>query len=978
MRSFEIPEAGLILVLDVLQYIDAAEQAALLARCAAALSPGGLLIVRTPDTDGGLLAKTTAWLDRMVLGLGPSGTVPAGQPAEVYQRLLADEGLSVTAQRYPNKLPLAHVVLRARKPDVARVTDRLLGWIASITQRHTIVVLLVVAVASVALAIKAGTLQLKTDIADLIGAAAPEARVLRDFISEFGYGNRFFLLLEAAGDGEADTERLEAVADRLVEQMRESGLFRSARAGLSETELRQLLAFYVENFPAFVDLSQRDRLAARLAPDGIRNQVRQSATGLLTPFTAFGGDYIVMDPLGLMAFVDPATREGGGLAGFDMEWGSGGRFFSRDHRALLVIAEPREPATDYEFAVRLMQWVRERVTEVSRPDPEGGAPLSLTPVGAHAYAEQNRRLMQRDLRVASLVSILGNLLLCLLVYRWLPALVLTVLPTGLAILWATGLIGFYPGEVNLISLGFIAILAGLGDDQVTYFFTRVPQEAASGRSVDDAIRATYLTTGKSVLFCLFTTSTGTIALALARVKGLSELGLVLTIGLAMLLVHTLFTVPALMSLWWRLFPSRLEGGPFRILPGVARAAGSLVARRPRAVLAAGTVVLVVTAAAIPGMRVATRIESLGQRDDAAETGQRLLASRFGLEGAPLVLLVDGSEQEVIERTSRLQGALEPLRRDGQLRAVLAPGSLLPAASLQQRRHDLLAGLDLAGAAATLDREIEQAGLNPKAFGPAVDLLRKWGSAEWPVVGFELASRSLPAGLIDSSIRRIGPDRFLGAVTLYSNNPETTAMLSPATLAALRKQAGPFVEFSYEKVGTDLHRRIVGDSRMASLVTLAGVIVIVMALFRSLRNSLHRHAADRLRDRGRGGDAGTHGARVLGHGLRRLPAHRGHRSRQRNPPGAAQPGDGASGRTLPDESVRRGADSDQPDDDRRFRRADDGELPAPGGARPDDGDRHGVHAARGAASCPRRHGSAAATGPALSAVSRTQPIAHSAR
>jgi len=119
VRTFEIPEAGLILVLDVLQYIGDAEQAALLARCAAALSPGGLLILRAPDTDGGLLAKTTAWLDRLALGLGAAGTAPAGQPARVYQRLLAEAGLSVTAQRYPNKLPLAHVVLRARKPDVA-------------------------------------------------------------------------------------------------------------------------------------------------------------------------------------------------------------------------------------------------------------------------------------------------------------------------------------------------------------------------------------------------------------------------------------------------------------------------------------------------------------------------------------------------------------------------------------------------------------------------------------------------------------------------------------------------------------------------------------------------------------------------------------------------------------------------------------------------------------------------------------------
>ena len=120
----------------------------------------------------------------------------------------------------------------------------------------------------------------------------------------------------------------------------------------------QIARFYVDGFPAFADPGQSAKLAARLSPAGVREHVRQAAQRLLTPFSTLGPEYFVLDPLGLLEFVDPAVREAGGLAGFDLEWGSGGRFFSRDHRALLVIAEPREPASDYEFAVRLMAWTR--------------------------------------------------------------------------------------------------------------------------------------------------------------------------------------------------------------------------------------------------------------------------------------------------------------------------------------------------------------------------------------------------------------------------------------------------------------------------------------------------------------------------------------------------------------------------------------------------------------------------------------------
>ena len=232
-----------------------------------------------------------------------------------------------------------------------------------------------------------------------------------------------------------------------------------------------------------------------------------------------GPEYFVLDPLGLLEFVDPASREAGGFAGFDLEWGSGGRFFSRDHRALLVIAEPREPASDYEFAVRLMYVDSLADRGDPRRQPGARGPLRMTPVGAHAYADQSRALIERNIRVASIVSVVGNLLLLALVYRWLPAVVLTVLPTVLAILWTTGLISFYPGEVNLISLAFIAILTGLGDDQVTYFFARVPQETSEGRSLAEAIRETYVTTGKSVLYCMLASGTATLTLAMATLQG---------------------------------------------------------------------------------------------------------------------------------------------------------------------------------------------------------------------------------------------------------------------------------------------------------------------------------------------------------------------------------------------------------------------------------------------------------------------------
>ena len=115
VRAFPLPEAGLFLIIDVLQYLDPAEQATLLRRCAQALVPGGRLIFRLPDTERGLLFRTTRLLDRLLLGLGDSGARPCYQPPKAYVELLGEAGLRVEARRYRNRLPLAHTVFFAQR-----------------------------------------------------------------------------------------------------------------------------------------------------------------------------------------------------------------------------------------------------------------------------------------------------------------------------------------------------------------------------------------------------------------------------------------------------------------------------------------------------------------------------------------------------------------------------------------------------------------------------------------------------------------------------------------------------------------------------------------------------------------------------------------------------------------------------------------------------------------------------------------------
>ena len=116
VRSFEVPPASLILILDVLQYLSAADQRALLARCCAALEPGGKLIFRVHDRQRAFLEKITLGFDRVIFFCGRASQRPETLHAAEYRSALEQAGLRIVERRFVNRLPLAHILFVAEKP----------------------------------------------------------------------------------------------------------------------------------------------------------------------------------------------------------------------------------------------------------------------------------------------------------------------------------------------------------------------------------------------------------------------------------------------------------------------------------------------------------------------------------------------------------------------------------------------------------------------------------------------------------------------------------------------------------------------------------------------------------------------------------------------------------------------------------------------------------------------------------------------
>jgi uncharacterized protein len=626
------------------------------------------------------------------------------------------------------------------------------------------------------------------------------------------------------------------MADRLTADMQTSGMFLHARAGLQDEELLNMVRFFTWNFPAFVVPEQTEALKRRLDAQQIHQTVRRTAVEVVSPFSSLGTSYFVADPLGLMELEARNSSGFSQFANFDLNWGSGNRFFSKDHKALLIIAEPRQSAMDYKFADQVVRWTREHIRSMSAEPDFRDSGVRAIVAGAYAYAEQEHEFIEKNIQRISTISIVGNLLLCLLIYPRIPLLLLSLLPAGLGILWTAGIAGFYPGEVNLISLSFIAILAGLGDDQVVHFFNRVPQEWAKGGTLNAAVLRTFETTGLSVVFCIVTAATATASLAASGFKALAEFGFILTVGMFMMMFHTLLTVPALMGLWWRFSTPRApQTITFRLLPLVAQKSVDFVGRHVRLVVGFGLGIFLLSLFFLPFIKLGGRFEITGA-DNPAVAAQNQLSARFGIEGSPNVLLIAGGQEEVLRRAEELTAGLQAYRQSGVIKSIFSPTVLLPSERTQSERASSLAGVDLAASAHALEDSLRENGFRTEPFQPFIDRLRKLGQGNDPIT-VETAAKFLPPGLLDNSIRKTGDGNYVAAIAFYATDPNAIDVVPEGVIESWRNRYGPFVEFSFDKMNRDMQRQVLHDSRKALLWTAAGILLIVYLCFRNLRVSL---------------------------------------------------------------------------------------------------------------------------------------------
>jgi RND superfamily putative drug exporter len=294
-------------------------------------------------------------------------------------------------------------------------------------------------------------------------------------------------------------------------------------------------------------------------------------------------------------------------------------------------------------------------------------------------------------------SFLFIIVLLLLVFRSLPAAVVTLLPSGVSLLISMRLIGeLGAGGLKISAITqelLIVLILGAGTDYGLFLVFRVREELRDGQAPHDAVRRALVRVGESI-----TASAGTVILALLTLLLASfglyhDLGVPLAVGVAVMLAIGLTLLPALLAILGRraFWPSKTAAGTQR--DGVWGKVAARLVQHPGVTLAVGVVVFLALAAGAlsyssGGFGGATNAPA---GSDAA-AGNAALAKHYPQSSSNPANLVLAYAKPVFSNPGTLVTADSTLRASGrftQLSGPLNPNGTTLAPAELTRLHALL-------------------------------------------------------------------------------------------------------------------------------------------------------------------------------------------------------------------------------------------------------------------------------------------------
>src|SRR5437870_7001685 len=391
----------------------------------------------------------------------------------------------------------------------------------AITQRRALVWCCVAVLAATCITIFATSLRLDSDVLNILPGSFRSVQGLKIYDRDFAQTRELTFALLCEPD---DVDKLEDFAPAFAERLRQQPWCTRVLAGSPmETPdgIRDLQSIAV---PLLLSLEANvfNQTMSILQPQNIRDRLhrlrQQIEAG--SPRPQFE---LSFDPLGLIA---PALKPFAQSTAIEQEQ----PLTSPDRTMRLFLVVTNQKSISAFECQHLMRRVSEfRKTAAGGWD--GIRSLQILVTGRSAFVSEISLSMRYDV----VATLLGSVVLVSTIFfagfrRWLPlaGMAFCLLLSCLVALTAGQLLF---GRLSMISVGFCAILVGLGVDFAILTIGRYHQALADGELHQQAIATSVAKLGRAIFFGALTTAVGFLALVLSGAMSFSQLGMLIAIGI---------------------------------------------------------------------------------------------------------------------------------------------------------------------------------------------------------------------------------------------------------------------------------------------------------------------------------------------------------------------------------------------------------------------------------------------------------------
>lgn len=553
------------------------------------------------------------------------------------------------------------------------------GWAARVYRRlrpRAAVVLAIAAALLTACAVGAIRLAPRHDAHTLVAGPDSSFAHAARLLGEFGTLDTLLVDLSAPS---LSRETLEQRADEVARRLRETGAFRSVLFRVSpergERLAARLFARRFHLFPLPSDLSAGAAAAQRdlMLPGGALESI------------------VTRDPVGHRhRIAQTLTRARPAL---DLD-ASRGTLTSRDGEHALVVLDPIARAMDVTRSAETLALIAETI-------PDG---VQSRVLGAHVFVTSAAQSVKRDVWLTVSATALCMLVLFALVFRGLGPVLAVTLPVAGGGVVAAGLIGWLGLPIHGITLGFGAIMIGIGVDYSTHLVMhvrarrRAHPEDPLDRCVEDSLSAV----APSISMGAATTLAAFAALALGGTAALGQIVLFTGLGIGASFALCMIVLPQMLG-----------------LAGVARASGRRPSWRrapnPRLVLAIGAASTLLLGYGALRVGFDGDVRRFDYQPPEVRALEAELAERWSYPRHPTLIVASGADrQQALRRADRVCELLETAVRRQDISSFSALCRVLPSAAKQRRA---LESYSQTGTARRLREALEAAELLPAAFEP---------------------------------------------------------------------------------------------------------------------------------------------------------------------------------------------------------------------------------------------------------------------